>query len=36
MTLEQFLTDILFKDLDYKVTEEGVQVFSSDAFREVI
>jgi hypothetical protein len=36
MTLEQFLTAILFKDLDYKVTEEGVQVFSSDAFREVI
>ncbi len=36
MTLEQFLTDILFKDLDHKVTEEGVQVFSSDAFREVI
>jgi len=36
MTLEQFLTDILFKDLDYKVTEDGVHVFPSESFREVI
>jgi hypothetical protein len=36
MTQEQFLTDILFKDLKFRVTEEGVQKFSGDAFKEVI
>lgn len=36
MTLEQFLTDILFKDLNYKTTEDGVMVFSSTAFKEVL
>jgi hypothetical protein len=36
MTLQQFLTNILFKDLDYKTTEDGVMVFSPTAFKEVL
>lgn len=36
MTQEQFLTDILFNDLKFRVTEEGKHIFSAEAFKEVI